>query len=355
MAISDELNDLQTYLGNAYTKLGLKGATIPQNKNMYNLEACVDSITPYAPPVIPPDAGTLTSISVTSNPTKTVYNEGEALDLTGVIITALYSSGSTFNVTQGCTFICNDPVTPNDTEIVVNYEDKSTSIPITVHALPIPAPASTKGLWHLDTTRNINEVTGTSTMNLTNVTGKFNNGVNAQSVNTNSNIPVTINWNNNLSLNPVTNIQSQQFTIEFWAFVPSSSSSSSFSLRINSESNAGGYISLIFSSTNWSLYDDSAWLPSNNTTIHTIPVIKNTWHHIAFVNLANNSRKIYIDGQLFAETSQALSSKSYKFILIRSNSNSNDIPIDEVLFCLEAKYSGDFIPPQAPYYIQSNT
>jgi len=46
-----------------------------------------------------PEPATLESIEVTSGPNKTTYTVGEALDLTGLVITATYSDGSTNAVT----------------------------------------------------------------------------------------------------------------------------------------------------------------------------------------------------------------------------------------------------------------
>ncbi|MPM01317.1 hypothetical protein SDC9_47557 [bioreactor metagenome] len=45
-------------------------------------------------------AATLDSIAVTTQPTKTSYSVGETLDLSGMVITASYSDGSTAQVTQ---------------------------------------------------------------------------------------------------------------------------------------------------------------------------------------------------------------------------------------------------------------
>jgi hypothetical protein len=45
----------------------------------------------------------LTSIAVTTPPTKTVYIIGEMLDLTGIVVTATYSDSSTEDVTADCT------------------------------------------------------------------------------------------------------------------------------------------------------------------------------------------------------------------------------------------------------------
>ena len=45
-----------------------------------------------------------TGIEVTSPPTKTTYNAGENLNLTGIVVTATFSDGSTKDITSECTF-----------------------------------------------------------------------------------------------------------------------------------------------------------------------------------------------------------------------------------------------------------
>lgn len=52
----------------------------------------------------PPAAKTLSSIAVTTQPTKTSYDVGDTLDLTGVVVTATYSDSTTADVTGSCTF-----------------------------------------------------------------------------------------------------------------------------------------------------------------------------------------------------------------------------------------------------------
>lgn len=160
MSVNSELTDLATYLSNAYTAISNKGGTIPQNKNMYNLADAISSITQNQPIIIPPSAGTLQSIAVTTSPTKTTYLEGEYFDYSGCVITAIYQN-ATYDVTNDCTFVCNTPLQYEDTTVTVNYSGQTTSIAITVTAVPVPAPLSTKLLLHLNGNR-INEVTGTT-------------------------------------------------------------------------------------------------------------------------------------------------------------------------------------------------
>lgn len=52
-----------------------------------------------------PGQKTLSSIAVTTPPTKTTFNVGDELDLTGIVVTATYSDGTTANVTSSCTSV----------------------------------------------------------------------------------------------------------------------------------------------------------------------------------------------------------------------------------------------------------
>ena len=77
---------------------------------------------------------TVTSLSVTSSPTKTSYSEGDALDLTGVSIEATWSDATTSDVTNDAIYSPADGtiLSPSNTEVTVSFGGKSTSIAITV-------------------------------------------------------------------------------------------------------------------------------------------------------------------------------------------------------------------------------
>lgn len=88
---------------------------------------------------------TLSSIAVTAQPTKTTYTVGDALDLTGCVVTATYSDNSTENVTSSCTFAPANGATlstEGTQTVTVSYEGKSTSFNVTVNAAQTPEPAS---------------------------------------------------------------------------------------------------------------------------------------------------------------------------------------------------------------------
>jgi hypothetical protein len=76
---------------------------------------------------------TLVSIAVTTPPTKTQYNMGEDLDLTGMVVTASYSDGSTAAVTSYTTDTSGyDKTTAGNHTITVTYNDKTAELIVNV-------------------------------------------------------------------------------------------------------------------------------------------------------------------------------------------------------------------------------
>ena len=64
----------------------------------------------------------LSSIAITTPPTKTTYNEGETFDPTGMVVTATYTDNSTEAVT-GYTYSPDGALTTDDTEITISYTE----------------------------------------------------------------------------------------------------------------------------------------------------------------------------------------------------------------------------------------
>lgn len=81
----------------------------------------------------------LLSIAVTTPPDQTEYSGDDALDLTGMVITATYSDGTTKDVTNQCTFSpANGAIlTENDTEVTATFKGLTTTQAITVSSLHI--------------------------------------------------------------------------------------------------------------------------------------------------------------------------------------------------------------------------
>ena len=77
---------------------------------------------------------TLSSIEVTTLPTKTTYNVGEAFDFSGAVVTATYSDGSTADVTSNVTTDGDTVVLSagEDKDVTVSYQDQTATFQITV-------------------------------------------------------------------------------------------------------------------------------------------------------------------------------------------------------------------------------
>ena len=79
----------------------------------------------------------LSSIAVTTAPTKTTYVAGDTFDPTGMVVTATYEDNSTSDVTSSCTFSPSGTLSTSDTEITITYTEndinKTTTQSITVN------------------------------------------------------------------------------------------------------------------------------------------------------------------------------------------------------------------------------
>lgn len=80
-------------------------------------------------------ARTLSSIAVTTPPTKTSYYVGDSFDPTGMVVAATYDVGPTKDVTGSCAFT-PDPLTLETTAVTVSYGGKTTTQAVTVSQAP---------------------------------------------------------------------------------------------------------------------------------------------------------------------------------------------------------------------------
>ncbi len=87
--------------------------------------------TKKAEPTTKP-AVTLSSISVKTNPSKTVYTVGETFNSSGLSLTAKYSDGTSKTITSGFTCSKPDMTTAGTKKVTVTYQGKTTSFNITV-------------------------------------------------------------------------------------------------------------------------------------------------------------------------------------------------------------------------------
>ena len=84
----------------------------------------------------------LSSIEITTAPTKLTYDEGEVFDATGAVVTATFADASTEDVTASCTWTPTGALTTSDTEVTVSYTykgvTKTATQDITVNAYVQP-------------------------------------------------------------------------------------------------------------------------------------------------------------------------------------------------------------------------
>lgn len=84
----------------------------------------------FSAPVLPSTV-TVSSIAVTTAPTKTAYSVGEAFDPAGMVITATFSDSST-QVVTGYTWSPAGPLTSGITSVTISYGGKTIGQSITV-------------------------------------------------------------------------------------------------------------------------------------------------------------------------------------------------------------------------------
>lgn len=324
MSVNSELTDLATYLSNAYTTIGNKGGTIPQNKNMYNLADAINSITQNQPIIIPPSAGTLQSIAVTTSPTKTTYLEGEYFDYRGCVITAIYQN-ATYDVTNDCTFVCNTPLQYGDTLVTVYYSGQSTSIAITVTAVPVPAPLSTKLLLHCNGNL-VNEVTNDTTGisgTYTACEGKFSQGHFPSGSST---------W---LSLQGFQ--ASADFTNYGMGWWTKTGASNSGNLEFMVKRSNSWYNLMNIDGNGYLVPNQSIFTISNVINHATFSQLAshNSWVYYA-IQIKPNSIECYINGSLSSEATLNGIYASFNDIQNRNTANSNYI--DEVIIAEDNVY-----------------
>lgn len=101
------------------------GATLSQGNNTVNV-TYTDSHGTASGSVSISAAATvsLSSIAITTAPTKVVYNEYDVFDPTGMVVTATYSDFSTSNVVSSCTYSPSGALTVENDEITISYTYK---------------------------------------------------------------------------------------------------------------------------------------------------------------------------------------------------------------------------------------
>ena len=85
---------------------------------------------------------TIVSISVTTQPTKTTYKVGEPFDISGMVVTATYSDGTSASVTVNSGMITFDSSTAGTKTATITVEYKGKKVTTTV-SVTVNAPEAT--------------------------------------------------------------------------------------------------------------------------------------------------------------------------------------------------------------------
>ena len=115
------------------------GATLTAANTALTASLTVDGVTETATVALTVAPPALSAIAFTTEPTTLTYTEGDALDLTGAVVTATYADTSTKDVTADCEFTPADGATlaTTDTAVTASYTEngvtKTASVALTIN------------------------------------------------------------------------------------------------------------------------------------------------------------------------------------------------------------------------------
>ena len=104
----------------------------------------------------------ITALSVASLPTRRDYRKGDALDLSGLVLTATYSDYSTQIVTDGYAVSGYDANLVGEQSVTVSYDGQRTSLTVNVIAPEIGAEAPSVGVTPCPGGQSVSLVSGTA-------------------------------------------------------------------------------------------------------------------------------------------------------------------------------------------------
>lgn len=123
--------------GNILTGTAAGSVTVQASQaaaGIYNAKTATATITVTDP--------ALSSITITTAPTKTTYEAGEVFDATGMVVTATFADTSEEDVTASCTWAPSGALNTSDVEVTVSYTHnavtKTATQAITVNAYEQP-------------------------------------------------------------------------------------------------------------------------------------------------------------------------------------------------------------------------
>lgn len=110
----------------------------------------------------------ITTISVTTMPSKVNYHIGKEFDSTGIVVTATASDGNTIDVTKDCTYSGFDSSSPKQCEITVHYGSFTCTFEVTI--------MQPERILNIESTSGIYFVGDTTEVKVTGITVEYSDG-----------------------------------------------------------------------------------------------------------------------------------------------------------------------------------
>jgi len=261
----------------------------------------IDSPTPKAKNIkyVEPPAATLQSIAITTPADKLTYNVGDALDITGLVITGTYSDGATALAYERESFnVASNNLTANFWVKVPEISNTSDTTIYIYYGNPLAADGQDaadvwdshfKGVWHLGETET-NAQLFDSTVNHNNsiaqswtptLSGKIGGAA-------------SFNGSTSYIATPITVLGNPSMTISLWANLYSGAQSYSQIAATNAASTQGLYLyaSGSGSNINFYLYKQPSYVYAHNNNAYSMG--KDSLHYVT-ATFDGTNPKIYID------------------------------------------------------------
>lgn len=117
-----------------------KEVTVSGSNNQYTIDKVNSDITV----TVKFEKCAVTGIAVKENPDRMIYEDGDAFEPDGMVITVTYEDGSTEDITTGYKYE-TDALTPDNNEVTITYEDQETTLKVTVNKKQYVVSVTKKG------------------------------------------------------------------------------------------------------------------------------------------------------------------------------------------------------------------